>query len=182
MNNNRFEVEGYTRVADAAKLINSSHQFVLNCLADGRLRGKSFQWGKRIVSMVETSSLKKRPYKSWRGGDPRPKVALTREPLITKGYRYIYVPEHARADGHGYVAEHHLVAEKMLGRSLTVEEVVHHKNRKRADNRPQNLVVYEDSGAHLRAEHSEFMSLVLQVRGNVKLERKAISALKKILV
>jgi excisionase family DNA binding protein len=57
------------------------------------------------------------------------------------GYIYVYTPAHPSANGTGYVFEHRLVMEQVLGRYLTPEEVVHHINEIRDDNRPENLQV-----------------------------------------
>lgn len=79
---------------------------------------------------------------SWNGGKQQDK----------HGYILVYCPDHPQARRSGYVAEHRLVAEQMLGRPLRTEEVVHHKNRKKADNRPENLEVFAKNADHLRHE------------------------------
>jgi len=65
------------------------------------------------------------------------------------GYVRIYVPMHPEANNRGYVYEHRIIAEKMIGRSLKKNEVVHHKNRIRWDNRKENLAVM-DKRTHSR--------------------------------
>lgn len=59
------------------------------------------------------------------------------------GYILIRCPGHPNGmhSGKNYVFEHRLIAEKMIGRILTKDEVVHHKNGVRDDNRPENLEV-----------------------------------------
>lgn len=46
--------------------------------------------------------------------------------------------------------EHLIVAEKKLGRELKDGEVVHHINRKRNDNREENLMIFISNSDHCR--------------------------------
>jgi len=66
--------------------------------------------------------------KNWKGGF-----------LINDGYKYIWRPKHPNSTQHGYVCEHRLIMEKKIGRVLTKNEVVHHKDGNRLNNSIENL-------------------------------------------
>ncbi len=55
------------------------------------------------------------------------------------GYIAIYFPDHPKSTKDGYIMEHDLIMECLIGRYLRDDEVVHHKNKIRDDNRKENL-------------------------------------------
>lgn len=66
------------------------------------------------------------------------------------GYREI--PREGCKGPHRYRPEHRAVAEKAIGRELRPDEVVHHVNGDKTDNRPENLrVMTRSEHAHLHA-------------------------------
>ncbi len=69
---------------------------------------------------------------NWKGGRTRHK----------SGYVLVRVPDHPRARSSGYVFEHILVMEDLLGRFLLTDENVHHRNGVKDDNRPANLELW----------------------------------------
>ena len=68
--------------------------------------------------------------RSWKGG--RISAGM--------GYIKVYTPGHPNAS-RNYVLEHRLIMEKYLGRYLAKEEIVHHINGVKDDNRIENLAV-----------------------------------------
>ena len=81
---------------------------------------------------------------NWRGG----------RYVCAAGYIRVLIaktdPFSAMAQPNGYVAEHRLVMARHLGRSLRRDEVVHHKNGDKQDNRLQNLELLSASAHALR--------------------------------
>ena len=69
---------------------------------------------------------------------------------MAEEYKEIYLPSHHRAKTNGCLDEHIVIAESVIGRELKDGEVVHHKDRKRRNNDPSNLMVFTSSSAHAR--------------------------------
>lgn len=59
------------------------------------------------------------------------------------GYVTVKAHGHPSANKLGYIREHRLVMEEMIGRQLEPHERVHHKNGDRGDNRPENLELWK---------------------------------------
>jgi hypothetical protein len=74
----------------------------------------------------------------WRGGR-----------LYERGYKMVIAQDHpkgvAKGGGLKYVREHRLIMEKHLGRYLKDNEVIHHINGNRSDNRIENLALMTPS-------------------------------------
>src|SRR3990167_10881635 len=86
------------------------------------LKCRSRRW-----KMLEMFSLKNNS--NWKGGKTK----------YSDGYIVIKDPLHPFSDKNGYVREHRLIVEKSLNRFLDPQEVIHHINGKRDDNRLENL-------------------------------------------
>lgn len=76
---------------------------------------------------------------NWKGGKVK----------IMQGYVMIFNSIHPWANNRGYVLEHRLVMEKHIGRYLSPDEVVHHINGIKDDNRIENLELFESQSEHV---------------------------------
>ncbi|MEI8129497.1 MAG: HNH endonuclease [bacterium] len=66
--------------------------------------------------------------------------------IVSKGhYNYAVVPNHPKAIKYGYVLEHRVIVENNLNRILNDDEVIHHINENKKDNRIENLEVTSKS-------------------------------------
>ena len=77
---------------------------------------------------------------NWKGGR-----------IVNREYNRVLIqaPNNSRAMIHGYVYEHILVAEKVLGKPFPVGAVVHHIDGNASNNEHSNLVICENNAYHL---------------------------------
>lgn len=79
--------------------------------------------------------------------------------VYIKGYPVMYIPDHPRAKSSGYVREHILVMEKMIGRTPTKEEEIHHIDLDKDNNNPLNLLLLKNHREHMKI-HSKLTELL----------------------
>ena len=118
-----------------------------------RITNSLAQQGKKLSKKTKQKMSKARQgnkHWNWQGGK-----------RIVRKYVYIYNPYHPFATKQGYVKRSHLVIEKIIGRYLTLEEVVHHKGvhfpigsiKNKQDDSPENLILFSNESNHQKFHH-----------------------------
>ena len=69
---------------------------------------------------------------------------------ISNGYYILFMPNHPYRDSKNMVYEHRFVMECKIGRYLTNEEVVHHKDQNKLNNEPINLRLFANNSEHIK--------------------------------
>jgi len=92
----------------------------------------------KINSTGKTGKLSSK----WKGGK-----------ILQSGYWRIYRSKHPMRNSRNYVKQSHLVVEKHIKRYLTKDEIVHHINGKKDDDRPENLYIFPSLSKHISYHH-----------------------------
>ena len=111
---------------------------------EGRFGKAASNWkgGKTFQVSTQKKRADGRPREKYISPEQKGKFKLK------QGYIYVYAPKHPYATKRGYVMEHRLVMEAHLGRYLKPNELVHHKNGIKDDNRIENLELMT-KGTHI---------------------------------
>jgi hypothetical protein len=88
------------------------------------------------MNKTKTQARENNPF--WKGG----------RTIASNGYILIKDADNPNADVRGYVYEHRMVAQKILGRPLLHEEIVHHKDGNKLNNSPENIEIVVGNFEH----------------------------------
>lgn len=98
--------------------------------------------------------------------------------LETHGYVMVWEPSHPNKSFYGWQYQHRIVAESSIGRYLRSDEVIHHINGVKDDNRSENLQILSpsDHNAITVREMKERRQSVIDDLAEAKLELEKAQA------
>jgi len=121
-----------------------------------------YHWLKefRIKTRGYGNPLEKNP--RWKGGKIEQK----------NGYIYVLAKNHPNVDKKGYYPEQNLVIEKSIGRYLKKNELVHHLDGDKKNNKLENLKLMKNTIEHHKFEQQVLLFAKKLIWGNLKPELK----------
>lgn len=94
-------------------------------------------------------------------------ISKLKTSFIAKGRIGVYLPDHFGINNRGYVLRARIVMEQTLGRSLSSDEEVHHKDKNKLNDEPDNLEV-KNKGSHTSLHSEEKRKLDYKVIKNLR--------------
>ena len=126
-----------------------------------RVQGVKLRSVKEGILLAEPDGRHGKNAHHWGGGRVK----------LESGYVYQYAPEHPNATKLGYVMQHRLIAEGVLGRFLDSKEVVHHIDGDKRNNDPSNLEVLT-RGDHVKRHFEAVRQVSLLKKENEQLKKR----------
>ena len=139
------ETKTKMREAKMGKKLSLAHRKKLSEAKEGKIpwnKGLTKDTDERVKKYSEATKGKKNH--RWKGGI-----------INNGGYMYVLKHDHPYSDKKGYVKRSNLLMEQHLGRYLEPEEIVHHKNEIRDDDRIENFRLFPTIGKHMNFHNKE---------------------------
>lgn len=136
----KYVIEEYS-TTDIARMAGVHYATVAKWLKRNGVEARGFyektiRHKKKIGEKSKRNQMENHP--QWNGG----------KTYTNEGYVYMRIKHHPYANANSSVLEHRLVMEKFLGRYLKPEEVIHHLNEIKDDNRIENLFLFATARDH----------------------------------
>lgn len=153
--------------------------------SSGRIADRAYRYGLRFKgetrALAVKESLKKR-YPEGRRGELASNWQGGRQ-MSSAGYVKLHVHDHPDANN-GYVFEHRLVMEQHLGRRLEQDEIVHHIDGDKTNNKIENLLLThngEHIKQHFKDSHQvkQMRSRIAELEAELEAKNKEIAQLKE---
>lgn len=145
----KYEIEkmyslGYS-MKELGKYFDCSVGTIYNCFKEYNIksRNRMNNFTKNKLSLANKGKTHK-PYERTdeikkKMSEAKLKKGIGHKKTRVDGYIAVYFPDHPKSSKDGYIMEHDLIMECYIGRWLKDDEVVHHINHIRSDNRIGNL-------------------------------------------
>ena len=111
------------------------------------------------------------PYVRGHGSPKRGRRSRDGGRWFAHGYALLHKPNHPSATKDWTIREHRYVMEDILGRQLGPDEIVHHINGDKTDNRPENLELWVK--AHPKGQRAvDLLDFAYEIIGRYENERQ----------